>query len=357
MKIQVISIHFTNKFRWLIGKDDPVSYDLLSLSDWTFINPLTYPQLYPSSTDEPFNKELNQKTLLVLKDHALLETNTLMFLSTVHTDSDHFNSTTFTDRLTSFSAHLRHTSKQAELTGGNLYSSILIMNRDFEEEQNLIEPPEPHFPSSTPVTGHKYYRKYNLDTAIRWSHLKKADESLANNNLPVYSTLLLDAIHAAQQHDYRRAILYSAMSVESLAATKLDEKYKSFLDNGDPTAMIRIVTIHGDKKEDPIYKIMLERNNFRQLLHERPLYLERRSLRMENEPLYQQAIKLYSTRNSIAHLGELTSEQEGKYFNLDWFGALFAIGCARDVFKWFGIVEEYFMPLDNMIDIDEYVLE
>jgi hypothetical protein len=199
-----------------------------------------------------------------------------------------------------------------------------------------------------------------LDTAVRWHSLKIADEFLLTGELPVYGTLLLDAIHALQQNDYRRAILYAAFSVESLAASKLDEIYSSFLTNGDPTNMLRIITVQtreGSIKKDPIYESLSakSRNDFSQLLHERSLYLERRSLRIENESLYQQAIKLHSTRNKIAHSGVLPLEQKNSFFNLDKYGALFAITCAKDVFQWFGITEEYFLPLDNMVSIDEYL--
>jgi len=259
--------------------------------------------------------------------------------------------------MVSFVAHLRHTSKQAEIAG---VMSYVVSMRNYEIEQNPIEHLGHYFPrhNFSHSGSAMFPLKYDIYTAITWHRMEKADEILANNELPVYSILLLDAIYAIQQNDYRRAILYSALSVESLAYTKLDEKYQSFLEHGDPTGMIRVVTIRGDKKEDPIYKMMRERTHFRLLLHECPLYLEKRSLLLENEPLYQQAMKLYSTRNKIAHLGELPSDQKGDYFNLDLLGAISALECTKDIFKWFGITEEYFISKeDDIINTDEYVFE
>ena len=65
---------------------------------------------------------------------------------------------------------------------------------------------------------------------------------------------------------------------------------------------------------------------------------------IEDESLYQKALRLYRTRNKIVHRGELPSADEGSLFKINESGAKEAMNCAKEVIKWFGVTEDYIIP-------------
>jgi len=173
--------------------------------------------------------------------------------------------------------------------------------------------------------------------------------------------LLLDAISAYRDGDSKRAILYSAISVETVARTRLSEEYESLLRAGDVNGMLRIISLPQRDgtcaAKDPIYEYLDSKSEFRLLVHELALYVLKRSLLIENEPLYQDAMKLYRTRNKIVHQGELPAENEASCFTISDAGALAAINCAIGVLKWFGTPDEHILPKGGFIRVKGVKLE
>jgi hypothetical protein len=250
----------------------------------------------------------------------------------------------FIEYLNIFLEHLRHASKQADIARQCITMSFETWDTEF--------------PLMTfPIAARKfmsYVKKYIYHTSITWEHVMIANTTLINNNLPVYGTLLLDAILAYMESDYRRAILYAALSAETVATTKLEEAYNKLLQTGDPEDNIRLVSFSRKKEtvlKDPVYKFLFDRGSFRELIHELPLYLFKRSLLIENEKLYQKADKLYRTRNNIAHRGEVSTGQETSRFGINTEGAKAAITCAIDLFKWFGVVDTYIFPPEGFVQV------
>ncbi len=79
------------------------------------------------------------------------------------------------------------------------------------------------------------------------------------------------------------------------------------------------------------------------MLHEAPLYVLGRSLLVESESLYQQAIRLYRTRNQIVHRGEILDGPED-VFEFSRSDAIAGVQTALDVCGWFGLKEQYDLP-------------
>jgi hypothetical protein len=97
--------------------------------------------------------------------------------------------------------------------------------------------------------------------------------------------------------------------------------------------------------KDPVYeKLRNNRSDFRGLLHELSLYVLGRSLLIENENLYQDAMKLYAIRNKLAHIGDLPSDPSDQYIQLDSQGSLKSIKTAVQLLGWLGLRHDYVLP-------------
>ena len=165
-----------------------------------------------------------------------------------------------------------------------------------------------------------------------------------NKKIPVYDTIFLDAISAFKVDDFRKTILYSAISIESILTNFISQKYESLKSEDEFSASYRFtkITVAGQNtvKKDPIYEKLFSFQNFSMLLHELPLYILNKSLLIENENLYRDAISVYKTRNKIAHLGDIPLGSE-KVLPLNKEGAIKALKCACNIFKWLGIDDIY----------------
>ena len=284
---------------WSLHKDDPASHQLRPLVDWAFVNPLADPEF-----DEIFKAEKHLSKghrSAVSDDRVIVAIPYLMFLhldsvsladgsaptnSTTRSIADAFN------KISRFLVNLRYISKQFEFpTGENDFFVI--------SEVEISRLPTVKFPLILPDTNTRI-RKDIVDTAITWRDVEAATTHPIDFTPPTFDTILLDAIRALTDGDYRRAILYAAMSVEIIAATTLDEVYTSTIKQGNASGNIRIAAIpQTDGRtifKDPVYEYLSNKTDFAQLLHERPLYLLNRSLLIENTQLYQTALKLYRTK-------------------------------------------------------------
>ena len=157
---------------------------------------------------------------------------------------------------------------------------------------------------------------------------------------------MLDAIKAFHGGEYRIAILYSAIAMETLAGVRLEAEYNRLKASSASQSDMRFLSFRQAGGmvivKDPIYDYISDRDDFAQLLHIRPLYLLKRSLLDENENLYRDALELYRTRNKIAHRGT----GESNCLSLDETGATKAIKTAIQVLSWFG--EKAYYHIDNM---------
>lgn len=179
-------------------------------------------------------------------------------------------------------------------------------------------------------------RDYCVHCAVTHEHLGELSTISADFSIPVHVDVLLDALEAHVEHDYRRAILYSALAVETFALDDLDKAYSDVLVNRDISHRVQEIPGPGGLKvvKDPIYDAISAGDNFARLLHERPLYLKNRSLLEEDDKLYRRALSVYGTRNKIAHKG--TPPNDPKHLPLSDSGAVEALETAIAVFRWLG---------------------
>lgn len=191
---------------------------------------------------------------------------------------------------------------------------------------------------SNPVHPVRHYEF----SAITFDLLSKSTKGLTGFDVPVYGEVLLDALEASFMSDDRKAILYAAISVEAMAATRVREIFDAAL--SAQSADLRVVNIPQNggsvTSKDPVFDA-LESNakrNFKMRLHEEPLYVMRRSMRLEQQALYDELLAVHKARNELAHGA---SPNSGAGVPLDHAGARRAIDSALQAFAWFGASGRY----------------
>ena len=219
-------------------------------------------------------------------------------------------------------------------------------------------------PNDLPTkTTTNIFRRYIIDSALTFDHLRPASDAVTNDSVSVHGEMANDAAEAAIRSNYRSAIIFPAAAIESCAGSVLDVEYERRLNEPAHGPEHRFITIQVNRNEfvtkDPIYFAMRNGvgdggSRFLTLLHECPLYLLGRSLKIGDPELYRQSHSLYRTRNSLAHTGTIDGQQTG-LLTVDSNGAMNAIRVANQVLQWFGesgtTVPDYEMvelaPVDN----------
>jgi hypothetical protein len=156
------------------------------------------------------------------------------------------------------------------------------------------------------------------------------------------SKVMLDALGAEEQHDYRKAILFSAIAMEVCVRRVIDDAHVQVLATRMGAHRVIEVGVAGGARvaKDPIYDLMIKAaDRLARLLHEQSLYILNRSLLVENEALYREAVELYSTRNKIMHEG--MPAEGGGILSIDASGAWRAIKTATEVLAWLGDAGPY----------------
>ncbi len=166
---------------------------------------------------------------------------------------------------------------------------------------------------------------------------------------PIHSVMLLDAIEAFQDSDFKKCLLYAAISAESGAASLLDNNYQTALADPEPSRTLRIsdqATSSGTTRRlDPVFEALSATHStgkMRRLLHELPLYLLGKSLLLEDDCLFNSLISLYKTRNEIAHLGGETIDHD--FWAPNKRACLDALESVAKLFRWYGEPGEYPVP-------------
>jgi len=349
MKIYAVSL--VGNIYWRIHRSDPLILNLKSLPGCFLINPLIYSEVELASKTFSFKKVVIVNGAIIISTGGfILGTSLEEFDPTsipfsiekakiFRLDSEEKAGSDISDLLPTyverFSSNLRQTSKQVTIP-----TSCSVISHG-----ELLELPELNFTEAK--KSEVVIPRYTLDTAVTWENLTDADlDFLAPRSL-VYERLLLDAIHAYKDKDYRRSLLYTTISVETLAATKSDEAYNLITQEGDANNILRLVSFSQKEgtliTKDPVYELLRSRSKFLELLHEIPLYIFGKSLLVDNETLYQKATKLYRTRNKIAHLGEPHAGSQTT-FAMTEDDALEAIECAINIFQWFEVSAHFPIP-------------
>lgn len=199
-------------------------------------------------------------------------------------------------------------------------------------------------------TGEAYMRDYIVQQALTDQHLDKLSRLPSDFEAPIPSDVMIDALDAHLDSDWRKTILYSAIAMESFASTMLDEAYQTALLAKDRSHRVTTVVVSGGSTatKDPVYDALSSGDSFGRLLHERPLYLLGRSLMSDDQDLYRRALTVYKTRNKIAHKGLQPEDEAHLPFSRE--GALEALKVSIAVFAWFGD-KRPFVPFETMIPL------
>jgi hypothetical protein len=161
----------------------------------------------------------------------------------------------------------------------------------------------------------------------------------SDDTVPIFADVLLDAIEAMLEFDFRKSILYSAIALEAGASSAIESEYERLRRLPGQT-LHRFLPARGNQDvHDPIFVRLADRANSRMRLHELPLYLFGRSLLVQNEPLFTRALRLSGTRNGLAHAGD--AGQRADAYALDLTSASECLETARQVFDWFDLESDY----------------
>lgn len=349
----ILTATFTRGTYWTVTNEDPEVLRLSGNLGWAIVSPILYPLLAIARHGSyrihkvDLGKSLIYSNLMcfLLPSVSLVEAQQQIGRVLFGDDkSEHPSDATLrlwemtdSSSLSRFLINLRSASGQAALPTMHDISTFRL-----DEIEELPAQVSEIDDSPTEV----WMRAYCYHTAVGFEHVVEADARACVP--PIYNTLLLDAIEAVAEPDYRRAILYSAMTAEIVASTRLDEELGVLKTKGDSTGRLRLMPVHlrGGRTEvkDPVYDALSRQRQFKHLLHVLPLYVFGRSLLVDDCRLYEQALKLHGTRNDIVHLGQ-PSENAKPRLTLDEAGALEAISCAMSVCEWFG--ENYHYPIPD----------
>ena len=338
---------------WKAKPEDPNPIYLKSLPDWCILSPLVHPTLPIGGNTFSSIPEVVGigEGFAILRSHLIVflvpSINVLQSLAPARTpDSLSYFLQDFLPSFTGdFVRKLRYITKQAGLPSEPGYGFSVGPD----------EPQIPAFPTAS-KQGNVILSAYELDTAITADSLLSADGLPSTESISIYDSLILDSIQALLERDYRRTLLYSAIAMETYASTVLEDSYSNSLnvDPSPPHLRIANFTVAGGntQKKDPVFAYLTERSrtDFALLLHEIPLYLSGKSLLVDNEPLYQKAIRLYKTRNRIVHRG-FVPEEDTNLFNFIFSDAKIGLQTALDVCYWFGMSEVYTLPGGDHIEL------
>jgi hypothetical protein len=331
--------HFmlSREIHWLASSSDPLLAPLEYLPGWSIVHPLTRGL---TSIDE-HARDLRRILELPTGDGRV--TVSTPFLHCVVPDEVGDHTGEPLKQLKGLLTRLRHVSRQATLPRGESIASFHCSELD---ELPKVKFPEPYF-------GKVGYGDSSfLPTTLTMELAIKAGQLPPDFEPPVQEGILLDAMKAMKEYDFRAAMLYTAIAVEVLVGTVLDEEHDKLLRSTPPPAQIRVVeSQEGRTKgslEDPVYDCIRNRAKFTEYLHELPLYVLKRSLKLERPELFSQAHKLYQTRNSLAHRGEPCGGKD--QFPVDAYGVIDALKCAIEIFAWFGVPGEWSIPFEQGIE-------
>ena len=304
--------------RWKININEPSSIKLKSIIDFSFLNPLKYYNAY---------KENNFiSKIIFVNNFALFSTYGLVLKS--NSDFTINNPEIIGNLYYRLIKYIRYESMQSEISMNHL-----PIIKTFKKIEKGYELPE----SCTRLLENEYLFK----TYVNLDIIRKADKiAKINNVIPIYDEILLDAIDSWYNLEHRKAILFSAIAVESLLANLYNEIYENIILSGKTNRNLRLIVNKNNKKLiDPIFKAISEKTDFKKLLHEIPLYLFKKSVLMDNEQLYHKTIKLYLTRNKIVHFGSPNNVKNDQILSIDELGSNEALKTTIDIFNWAGITK------------------
>lgn len=317
---------------WKLRVEDPLLFALPKTEGWSLLSPICYPCL--TSLRRPETHEFPE-VVPGVKFGPSAE------IALATSDESRFKNATkhpklLEDAVGDLLLRLRHATGQADMP--KLSS---CMGYFFGEEADLPK----NAPSASPLIR-GYVQKYRWSSAVTAEHVHAAVK-LDRDFVPLtHEVMLLDALAAHRASDYASSILYAAVSAEGAFGFAIDREHRRVLAS-HANDRFRIIGLNqaggGLIHKDPVYERLRSKQDFGVLIHELSLYVLRRSLLAEDEALYQQAKRLYATRNRIVHVGGGGGKAITP-FPVDAAGSIAALKTCLALFSWLGERADFVLP-------------
>lgn len=309
-------IQTAGSIEWRLHETLPVSYGVEAFPGMSIRNPLHW-------TD--FENEFLSTMRMGWLNNALLMSTRGLVLETESGSTDGGASLSAFDNVSEVLRRLRHVSGQ-----------FLMPTMVVAATSELIAADTTPIGESRNEITNARVRNYMVPTAISGSHLQTVGHLPTDYDVPIHAEVLLDALQAHVEHDFRKALLCAAIAVESFARQRLQAAADENVRAAAPQHRTASFTGAGGSttNKDPIAELLLQSDSFTKLLHEAPLYILGRSLLLDRPNTYRDMTRLYSTRNKIAHMGMPPNEE--KYFAMTMADAKVALHAAISALEWFG---------------------
>lgn len=335
MKTNRYSIYRREDWHWIVRASDPPEFVFPANSPfagWSLFNPLTPPPegFIPDS-------ESGRPDISPIGDGRCLVSHRRMDFRSPVEDGD-----TARLEIGKLLRWLRFATGQADLRTDLVgYQQYLGVAADAPIEAPFTAPP-----AFVPLF-------HALATALSFDRIQAVLAACPMMSVPVYADVLLDAIEA--DDDDRKVILYSAIAVEAMVSTRLDEMHEAAQTvRPDDLRMVSMRGAGGTTvAKDPVFEFLRKGSKFRTLLHELPLYVLRRSVLLEDEQLFQDLDKLYGTRNRLVHGGHADAAD---LLTIDYHGAKKALRSAISAYRWFDAAGRYVTMSGSCWGVDESAL-
>lgn len=310
MRTKIRSILLPRGLYWKIRGDDPKSIAVPLLGNVRLINPY-----YLMTSSEV-------SLLMYMWPSQWYANIDRLFFSGPGLESPQFSS-----GIDAFLRRLRFVSRQAALST----ESVALTTHEFTPRK-FTQPKGPFLAGT-------FFGSFRMHTALSFEVIRAACK-YKEDEATLPSEVLLDALNAHEKRDYKQAILYAAISIESVARSATEAQYLRLLTERKKAgeSAMRFVRIRTTKTtevtKDPIFEYLIKQDNFGRLLHEIPLYVMRRSMMLEEKSLFDDCKNLYSTRNVLGHGAK--SPDDKPLLTLDRAGSESALATAVRAFAWFG---------------------
>jgi hypothetical protein len=338
---------FGRRISWKLNKDDPSLFALPDAKEWALLAPLLYPQLpIPAANSDILFDAIAPGKYFIMSKEVVLATHNDQIIEEFKRDKADVHKDlplNLREILEKLILRLRHAGGQATIPN---YKSLMCT---FAEISALPVFDPSAFPLR-PSTVNEYWWK----TAITGEHLRALGSSGAKLIPPTHDMLFLDAVAAYREGDFRRTMLYAAMSTEIAFGAVIDNAYEHILTapEDDRFRVIQRSLAGGAvASKDPVYDHLRRHIEFGVMINELALYVLRRSLLIENETLYQKAKRLHSTRNKLAHAGAVDEPESNATFALDESGSMEALETALALFSWLGERADFPLPKSAFVKI------
>lgn len=310
---------------WRLHEDAPSEVSLDWAPGWKLLTPLGALRLGEPLEDTELMRVGERKYFIFTRSLSLVAPKGAFGRNVVPTPP--------IDLVGSMLTRLRYAAKQFDLPKRPVWYSPGVLDR-----KPPADPAEYTVETGTAMTRHV------VRTAITDAHLEELAIQAADFEIPIHCDVLLDALAAHRNQDFRTAILYAAISAESYASTSVAEAMKKVCTERD-SSRHRLVDVPqaGSKTvlKDPVYELLCRSDKFHSIIHERSLYVLGRSLMIEQPETYRRARMLYSTRNKLAHTGE---SNDSKTIEISEEGSGDALDTAIAVLRWYGDKSNYVVP-------------